>query len=283
MERARLHLALVEPVIPQNTGNIGRIALAFGLRLHLVGPLGFSIEEKACRRAGLDYWKHVDLARWDDLASLERSLEGSTLWIFSAHGKTSVTEAPFREGDVLVFGNEATGLPREQVLAAGERSVRIPIASPRVRSLNLANAVSIGAYEALRRLGLRDVPPDAGSDADQDDAVPIDARPTREGTEAPSAQDRSDRSHARQRRAGSRGNAGGHPPANGENTNRPLDATPPPETAEAPSAQDRSGRSHARQRRAGSRGNAGGHPPADGEKTAFSGELERGQRCARSS
>ena len=173
MGSPRLHLALVEPMIPQNTGNIGRIALAFGLRLHLVGPLGFSIDEKACRRAGLDYWKHVDLARWDDLGSLERSLEGSTLWLFSAHGKTSVTDAPFREGDALVFGNEARGLPRPLVTAAGARSVRIPLASSRVRSLNLANAVSIGTYEALRRLGLEDVPPGPGA---LDDGVERDAR-----------------------------------------------------------------------------------------------------------
>jgi len=158
----RLHLALVEPAIPQNTGNVGRLALAFGLRLHLVGELGFEIDEKACRRAGLDYWRHVDLARWDDLAALERALPQSSLWLFSAHGKTSVADVPFREGDVLVFGNEARGLPRDVVAAAGERSVVIPLASPLVRSLNLANAVSIGVYEASRRLGFpaAEVPPE---------------------------------------------------------------------------------------------------------------------------
>src|SRR5438309_3508411 len=115
------HLALVEPAIPQNTGNIGRIALAFGCRLHLVGELGFSLDEKACRRAGLDYWKHVDLAQWPDLAALERGVPGSRLWLFSAHGRTRLDEAEFREGDVLVFGNEAAGLPRAQVDAASER------------------------------------------------------------------------------------------------------------------------------------------------------------------
>lgn len=155
------HVALVEPKVPQNAGNVGRLALAFGARLHLVGRLGFSIDEKACRRAGLDYWPHVDLATWDDLAALERGLPGSRLWLFSAHGQTSVAEAPFAPGDVLVFGNEATGLSPELVAAAGERSVRIPIRlasvdapnTPVVRSLNLANAVSIGVYEAARRLG----------------------------------------------------------------------------------------------------------------------------------
>lgn len=147
------HLALVEPVIPQNTGNIGRIALGFGCRLHLVGELGFSIDEKACRRAGLDYWKHVDLATWTDLASLERALPDARLWLFSAHGTTPIDEADFKEGDVLVFGNEPRGLPRELVAAAGPRSVKIPLATQAIRSLNLANAVSIAVYEASRRLG----------------------------------------------------------------------------------------------------------------------------------
>jgi tRNA (cytidine/uridine-2'-O-)-methyltransferase len=147
------HLALVEPTIPQNTGNIGRVALAFGCRLHLVGALGFSIDEKACRRAGLDYWKHVDLATWSDLGSLERALPGARSWLFSAHGATAVSEADFREGDLLVFGNEQRGLPRALVEAAGARSVRIPLATRTIRSLNLANAVSIGVYEASRRIG----------------------------------------------------------------------------------------------------------------------------------
>ena len=147
------HVALVEPVIPQNTGNIGRVALAFGCRLHLVGKLGFSIDEKACRRAGLDYWKHVDLASWDDLPALATALPSSRLWLFSAHGKTSVADAPFEKGDVLVFGNEQRGLDRETVLAAGDRSVVIPLATGAIRSLNLANAVSIGVYEASRRIG----------------------------------------------------------------------------------------------------------------------------------
>ena len=178
------HLVLVEPTIPQNTGNIGRIALAFGCRLHLVGRLGFSIDEKACRRAGLDYWKHVDLATWDDLEAFERSLPGR-LWLFSAHGKTSVAEVPFREGDALVFGNEQRGLPRELVQAAGERSVSIPLVTPAVRSLNLANAVSIGVYEAARRIGFP--ARDAAAVAEAEDTVgecgaePRKSRPTEPG------------------------------------------------------------------------------------------------------
>jgi tRNA (cytidine/uridine-2'-O-)-methyltransferase len=147
------HIALLEPAIPQNTGNAGRIALAFGCRLHLVGELGFSIDEKACRRAGLDYWKNVDLATWPDLAALERSLPGSDFWYFSAHGVTPVSEVPFRKNAVLVFGNEQRGLPKALVAAVSARSVKIPLATRAIRSLNLANAISIGAYEAHRRLG----------------------------------------------------------------------------------------------------------------------------------
>ncbi len=150
------HLALVQPLIPQNTGNIGRIALAFGCRLHLVGELGFSIDEKACRRAGLDYWKHVDLATWSDLDALEAGLPGARVWVFSAHGTTPIDEAYFKEGDLLVFGNEEDGLPRSVVAKAGARSVRIPLATKKVRSLNLANAVSIAVYEASRRAGFPD-------------------------------------------------------------------------------------------------------------------------------
>lgn len=168
-----LHLALVEPAIPQNAGNAGRLALAFGARLHLVGKLGFSIDEKACRRAGLDYWKHVDLATWPDVARLEAGLPGSRLWLFSAHGRTSVADAPFAAGDVLVFGNEARGLDRALVEAAGERSVRIPISRQPVRSLNLANAVSIGLYEASRRLGFPEVSlsPEAADALARDEAA----------------------------------------------------------------------------------------------------------------
>lgn len=172
------HLALVEPTIPQNTGNIGRVALAFGCRLHLVGELGFSIDEKACRRAGLDYWKHVDLATWPDLASLEAALPASRSWLFSAHGETPLEAVPFARGDRLVFGNEQRGLPRELVQAAGARSVRIPLATGKIRSLNLANAVSIAVYEALRRIGS----PQAGGepiDEAEDGAAAEPGRPVK--------------------------------------------------------------------------------------------------------
>lgn len=149
-----LHVALLEPKIPQNTGSIGRLTLALGARLHLVGPLGFDTDEKACRRAGLDYWKHVDLLQHPDLAALERALPpGSRTWVFSAHAPRTWVEAEYRAGDCLLFGDEVLGLPRELVEAAGERAVRIPLVSPRVRSLNLACAVSMAVGEALRQVG----------------------------------------------------------------------------------------------------------------------------------
>lgn len=152
-ESPLLHVVLVEPVIPQNTGNAGRIALAFGLRLHLVGRLGFSTDEKACRRAGLDYWRHVDLARWDGLAELEAAHPEARLFAFSARASERYDRVEYHPGDALVFGNEQRGLGPSVLAHPRVRPVRIPIASPRVRSLNLANAVSIGVFEALRQLG----------------------------------------------------------------------------------------------------------------------------------
>ena len=148
-----LHVALLEPKIPPNTGSIGRMTLALGVRLHLVGQLGFSTDEKACRRAGLDYWQHVDWVRHPDLAALEAALPaGARVFPFSAHAARDYTEAEFQPGDCLLFGDEVLGLPRELVEAAGERALRIPLVDPRVRSLNLACAVSMGLGEALRQV-----------------------------------------------------------------------------------------------------------------------------------
>jgi tRNA (cytidine/uridine-2'-O-)-methyltransferase len=147
-----LHLALHTPLIPQNTGTIGRLALALGCRLHLVGRLGFDTDEKACRRAGLDYWRDVDWLHHADLDALAAALPpGARTFAFSTRGERLYTEVEYREGDCLLFGNEEDGLP-DAVLAA-HTAVRIPQRDPRVRSLNLANAASIGAYEALRQLG----------------------------------------------------------------------------------------------------------------------------------
>jgi tRNA (cytidine/uridine-2'-O-)-methyltransferase len=151
------HVVLVEPEIPPNTGNIARLCAATGSPLHLVGRLGFRIDEHAVRRAGLDYWHLVELRLHPDLEAAERAIrsvraaQGRT-WLFSAHGARSHLEASFRPGDALVFGKESTGLPAELLAARRDELVAIPTLGP-VRSLNLSNAVSIALYEALRQSG----------------------------------------------------------------------------------------------------------------------------------
>lgn len=150
-----LNLVLFRPQIPNNTGNIGRTALATGSRLHLIHPLGFSLEEKACRRAGLDYWSHLDLVEYTDWeAYLEQACPDS-LWLLSTKGERSYRDAAWTRGDHLLFGPEDEGLPPEihafvQEHWGAEHRLRIPMApGSAIRSLNLATAVAIAAYEAL--------------------------------------------------------------------------------------------------------------------------------------
>ncbi|MEO7330592.1 MAG: tRNA (cytidine(34)-2'-O)-methyltransferase [Minicystis sp.] len=146
------HLVLIEPEIPQNTGNIGRLAVATASPLHLVGRLGFRLDEHAVRRAGLDYWPLVQLAQHLDLAHFQLAYPTPRLRLFSAAARRSYLDAAFRPGDALVFGKESVGLD-PALLARHEDSVfGIPTFGP-VRSLNLANAVSIVLYEALRQVG----------------------------------------------------------------------------------------------------------------------------------
>lgn len=151
-----LHIVLVEPEIPPNTGNIARLCAATCSFLHLVGPLGFSLDEHAVRRAGLDYWPLVNVRKHDSFADAQRHIlaqtEQARFWLFSGRASRSYLEADFRPGDALVFGRESTGLPDELLLANRSSVVGIPILGS-VRSLNLANSVSIALYEALRSLG----------------------------------------------------------------------------------------------------------------------------------
>lgn len=155
-----LHIALFRPLIPQNTGTIGRLTLALGMRLHLVHPLGFRTDEKACRRAGLDYWREVDCVEHADLDALEAAVpDPCRVFAFSARAERLYTEVEYRAGDCLLFGNEVDGLPQHVLDRAPERAVRIPQRDTRVRSLNLANAASIAAYEAFRQLGFPDTSP----------------------------------------------------------------------------------------------------------------------------
>ena len=149
-------IVLVEPEIPNNTGSVARTCVALGCRLHLVHPLGFDIDEKACRRAGLDYWPRVDLTEHTDLAAWERTLPDAEsrepgFWLFTARATRSIYDAPIQPGDHLVFGRESVGLPAALLARHPDRQVSIPL-RPGERSLNLSNAVSVAAYENVRKM-----------------------------------------------------------------------------------------------------------------------------------
>ena len=145
-------IVLVEPEIPQNTGNIARLAAATRSPLHLVGRLGFRIDEKAVRRAGIDYWHLVDLEQHLDLAHFAHEHPGARLRLFSAVATRSYLDADFRPGDALVFGKESVGLDPDLLDRHPDAVFGIPTLGP-VRSLNLANTVAIVVYEALRQVG----------------------------------------------------------------------------------------------------------------------------------
>ncbi len=149
-----LNVALVEPEIPQNTGNIGRLCLAAGARLHLVHPLGFRVDETAVRRAGLDYWHLVDLAHCESLAALLQCAPVGRRYFLTTKYERPYWDAEFREGDWLVFGRETRGLPESVLSANAGCCLTIP-GEPIVRSLNLATAVGIVVYEALRQIRRR--------------------------------------------------------------------------------------------------------------------------------
>ncbi|MBM3995301.1 MAG: tRNA (cytidine(34)-2'-O)-methyltransferase [Planctomycetes bacterium] len=155
-----LQIALWEPEIPPNTGNVARLCAAVGCPLHLVGRLGFRLDAKSLRRAGLDYWDAVELHRHDDLAAFAASLLNPNqpdgmppkVYCLTAHADRPYTEIMFRSGDVLLFGSETRGLPPEILDRYHEQCYTIPMPARKVRSLNLANAVAIVLYEGLRQL-----------------------------------------------------------------------------------------------------------------------------------
>ncbi len=147
------HIVLIEPEIPPNTGNIGRLCAATGSHLHLVGKLGFSIDDKQVRRAGLDYWPHVKLQRWESLEQLQAEFPDARYWYMSKKAQRNYTQVDFQQGDFLVFGKETLGLPEELLDQVGDQALRIPIFTPHVRSLNLANSAAIILFEALRQTG----------------------------------------------------------------------------------------------------------------------------------
>jgi tRNA (cytidine/uridine-2'-O-)-methyltransferase len=150
-----LQVVLVEPEIPPNTGNIARLCAATFTPLHLVGKLGFRTDDKALRRAGLDYWDEVDLRYHLDLDALYGSLPGHRFLYFTTRASRSYTEALYQPSDCLVFGRETRGLPEDLLKANWERCLTIPMPNPNIRSLNLATAVGIVLYEALRQLRLQ--------------------------------------------------------------------------------------------------------------------------------
>ena len=145
------HVALLEPEIPPNTGNVARLCAATGAALHLIGRLGFRTDDRSLRRAGLDYWHHVDLRRHATLADFERTFAGGRIFCLSAHAPLPYTRAGYADGDCLLFGGETHGLPPEVLRRHAGRALHIPMPAGKVRSLNLATAVGIVLYEALRQ------------------------------------------------------------------------------------------------------------------------------------
>lgn len=148
-----LHIVLYEPDIPPNTGNVGRTCVAIGAKLWLVEPLGFSLDEKQLRRAGLDYWPHLELEvvpNWDTCLS---RLPARRPWFFSKHATKSYTEVTYEPGDILIFGSETSGLPSSVREEFHDRLLKIPM-RPQVRSLNLASSCAAIALEAVRQIDL---------------------------------------------------------------------------------------------------------------------------------
>ncbi|MGP0566825.1 MULTISPECIES: tRNA (cytidine(34)-2'-O)-methyltransferase [unclassified Nitrospina] len=149
-----LNVVLLEPEIPSNTGSIGRLCLATQSTLHLVEPLGFEITDSRLKRAGLDYWQHLDVMRHAHWNAFLQTLPANAPCIFfSKKAKRLYSEHRYQPGSYLIFGKETLGLPEELIDAHPETAVRVPQYDDRVRSLNLSNVVSIAVYEALRQLG----------------------------------------------------------------------------------------------------------------------------------
>ena len=145
-----LHVVLHQPEIPHNTGSVGRTCVAAGAKLWLVRPLGFRIDDYHLRRAGLDYWQHLEWEAVDNWDTLLERLPTGNPWFFTKTAEKSYTSVEYQRGDVLVFGSEAQGLPAELLAREPSRALRIPIRS-QVRSLNLSNAVAVAVYEAIRQ------------------------------------------------------------------------------------------------------------------------------------
>lgn len=146
------HVVLYQPDIPQNTGNIGRTCVAIGAKLWLVRPLGFRVDDRSLRRAGMDYWQHLDWEVVEDLSEIQERLPDRAWWYLTKFGRRLVWEATFSVGDVLVFGSETRGLPASLLEENSASTLKLPMYEA-VRSLNLASTVNTIAYEAVRQIG----------------------------------------------------------------------------------------------------------------------------------
>ena len=148
------HIVFVEPEIPGNTGNIARTCAATGAKLHLVRPLGFNIDDKTVKRAGLDYWQYVDLEVHDSLEAFLKKYAGSRKFLVTTKSSRLYTQPEYKDGDMFLFGRETAGLPKDFIAANQEMTIRIPMSKEtRMRSLNLANCGNIILFEALRQMG----------------------------------------------------------------------------------------------------------------------------------
>ncbi len=154
---APLHVVLVEPQIPPNAGNVARLCAATGCALHLVEPLGFRIDDRELKRAGLDYWDALGVVVHPSLDAFLAAFEPQRCWFLSTRATNIYAHAPFARGDALVFGKETAGLPQSLLDAHPERALRIPMRAGSVRSINLSTAAGIVTYAALQTLGFRDL------------------------------------------------------------------------------------------------------------------------------
>lgn len=147
-----LRIALWEPEIPPNTGNVARLCAATGAELHLIGRLGFRLDDRKLKRAGLEYWSQLTIRHHLDMPAFESYLAGARLFAFSARSERLYTSVRYQRGDCLLFGGESHGLPSSVLERLGDNALRLPMPAGIVRSLNLATAVSIATYEALRQI-----------------------------------------------------------------------------------------------------------------------------------
>ena len=145
-----MHIVLHQPEIPANTGNIGRTCVATGTSLHLIEPLGFHLDEKSIKRAGMDYWEHLDVTRYMNYEESLAKHPGAKIWMATTKAKHVYTDVKFGPDDFIMFGKESAGIPEEILVDNEETCIRIPML-PDIRSLNLSNSVAIVLYEALRQ------------------------------------------------------------------------------------------------------------------------------------